>query len=101
MITAGFSLVVQHMLAVMHENDRLMRYALDVGHNEQLRVISDPDNVLGQCIGNGIWTSAHELVYFLRVNHPSALKDRRVLELGAGLGLVGQVRLRLPSTDSP
>ena len=81
----------------MHEDDRLMRYTLNVGHDEQLQVISDPDNVLGQCIGNGIWTSAHELVYFLRVNHPSAVNNRSVLELGAGLGLVGQVRVRMSS----
>ncbi len=72
-------------------SDGFLNYTLQVGHDQRLKVISDPDNVLGQHIGNGIWTSAHELVCFLRNNHPYALRDRCVLELGAGLGLVGQV----------
>ncbi len=75
----------------MQGREKFLRYALDVGHDQQLQVISDPDNVLGQHIGNGVWTSAHELVYFLRIQHPSVLRHQSVLELGAGLGLAGQV----------
>lgn len=75
----------------MQGRESFLRYALDVGHDQQLQVISDPDNVLGQHIGNGVWTSAHELVSFLRIQHPSVLRHQRVLELGAGLGLAGQV----------
>ncbi len=75
----------------MQGRETFLRYALDVGQDQQLQVISDPDNVLGQHIGNGVWTSAHELVSFLCIQHPSALRHQRVLELGAGLGLAGQV----------
>ena len=75
----------------MQGREIFLQYALDVGHDQQLQVISDPDNILGQHIGNGVWTSAHELVCFLRVQHPSLLRHQRVLELGAGLGLAGQV----------
>ena len=75
----------------MQGKEKLLRYALNVGNDQQLQVISDPDNVLGQHIGNGVWTSAHELVCFLCIQHPSVLRHQRVIELGAGLGLAGQV----------
>ncbi|DBA70351.1 TPA: hypothetical protein ACH3X2_011772 [Trebouxia sp. C0005] len=76
--------------AEMQGKEKFLRYALDVGHDQHLQVVSDPDNILGQHIGNGIWTSAHELVCFLRIQHPFVLRHQRVLELGAGLGLAGQ-----------
>lgn len=66
-----------------------LRYAVDVSLSQPLQVVSDPDNVLGGQIGNGLWTSAQELALFLRTR-PGLMRGQSVLELGAGLGLVGQ-----------
>lgn len=75
----------------MARQDCFLQYAVDVCHTQALQVISDPDNILGQHIGNGVWTAAQELAKFMRARADS-IRDRHVLELGAGLGLVGQVR---------
>lgn len=66
-----------------------LRYAVDVSLLQPLQVISDPDNVLGRQIGNGLWTAAQELALFM-CSRPSLMRDQSILELGAGLGLVGQ-----------
>ena len=75
----------------MDKQEAFLRYSFDVHHAQALHVISDPDNVLGQHIGNGVWTSAQELAEFMCARATS-ICNRRVLELGAGLGLVGQVK---------
>ena len=75
----------------------LLQYTLNVGLDRELRVIADPDNRLGHHIGNGIWTSAHEQALFIG-NRKQLTQNRSVLELGSGLGLVGQVKNVLPST---
>lgn len=70
----------------------LLQYALNVGLNRELRVIADPDNRLGHHVGNGIWTSAHEQALFIG-NRKHLTRNRSVLELGSGLGLVGQAAI--------
>ena len=69
-----------------------LHYAVDVSLPQPLQVTSDPDNVLGQHVGNGVWTSAQELAIFL-CSKNNLVRDRVILELGAGLGLVGQAKL--------
>ena len=69
-----------------------LRYDVDVSLSQPLQVISDPDGVLGQHVGNGVWTSAQELAIFIG-SRLSLMRDQSVLELGAGLGLVGQAML--------
>ena len=69
--------------------DPFLRYAVVI-NGQKIAVISDPDHNLGRHIGNGIWTSAEELACFICVK-ADLIQRRRVLELGAGLGLVGQV----------
>ena len=69
-----------------------LHYAVDVCLPQTLQVTSDPDNVLGQHVGNGVWTSAQELAIFM-CSSKNVVQDRTVLELGAGLGLVGQAKL--------
>ena len=71
--------------------DGLLRYSLSTGGDQELHVISDPDNTLGTHVGNGIWTSAHELALLL-AHFDHLTLGRCVLELGSGLGFVGQVR---------
>lgn len=66
-----------------------LRYAVDVSLSEPLQVVSDPGNVLGQHVGNGVWTAGQELATFL-CSRNSLMRNQIVLELGAGLGLVGQ-----------
>lgn len=90
-VPPGVEVVGSSAALSMSASDGLLRYSLQVGHHQNLKVVSDPDNVLGDHIGNGIWTAAHELVLFL-AHRPQFLKERCVLELGSGLGLVGQVR---------
>lgn len=70
-----------------------MQYSVDIGQHQLLQVVSDPDGLLGQQIGNGLWTAATELVDFLRCRAQSCMHGQTVLELGAGVGLVGQVSL--------
>ena len=68
----------------MYREHGFLHYRLDVGYDQQLQVISDPGNVLGPHNGNGIWTSAHELVLFLCKTQHQLLRNRCVLELGRG-----------------
>ena len=73
----------------MSRPDGLLRYKLSTGRDQELLVISDPDSTLGNCVGNGIWTSAHELaLLFAQFEHLT--RGRCLLELGSGLGFVGQ-----------
>lgn len=69
-----------------------LHYAVDVSLPQPLQVVSDPDNILGQHVGNGVWTSAQELAIFL-CSRKCLMRDRIVLELGAGLGVIGQAKL--------
>lgn len=67
-----------------------LHYSVEVGQGDPLQVVSDPDGILGRQIGNGLWTSATELVEVLRSKPPSLLQGQTVLELGAGIGFAGQ-----------
>ena len=69
-----------------------LRYAVDVSLPQPLQVISDPDDILGQHVGNGVWTSAQELAIFM-CSRKCLMRDPTVLELGAGLGVIGQAKL--------
>ena len=72
-----------------------LQYTVNIGELESLQVISDPDGILGRQIGNGLWTAATKLVDFLKSKPEALLHDRTVLELGAGIGLVGQVSMHV------
>lgn len=71
-----------------------LRYAVEVSLAQPLQVVSDPGNILGQHVGNGVWTSAQELATFL-CSRENLMQNQVVLELGAGLGLVGQACFEL------
>jgi len=76
-------------LAPRDESD-LLRYTVAAGHGATLALLSDPLNSWGYATGNTLWTSAEELVAFFDQQYPETFfKGKRVLELGAGLGLVG------------
>ena len=70
-----------------------LQYDISLPSHETLHVISDPDGILGRNIGSGLWTAATELVEFIRAKPKHILQGQTVLELGAGLGVVGQVAL--------
>ena len=70
----------------------LLQYSVEVGEVDTLQVVSDPDGIMGREIGSGLWTAATELVEHLRRKSESLLQGQTVLELGAGIGFLGQVR---------
>ncbi|KAK9814809.1 hypothetical protein WJX72_011889 [[Myrmecia] bisecta] len=68
----------------------LLTYQLQSLDNRLLTVKSDPLHTHGYCLGNGVWSAAEQLLSFLG-RYPAGLWHRkRVLELGAGVGVVGQ-----------
>ena len=86
----AFVSVPAESLGIDDERDFLQYCAESPGH-ETLQVISDPKGILGRNIGNGLWTAATELIDFLRGKPHLLLNGQTVLELGSGLGVVGQV----------
>ena len=78
-----------------------LQYIVDIGDLGPLEVISDPDGIMGRQIGNGLWTAATELVDFLKSKPEALLQGQTVLELGAGIGLVGQVSMPLACLSVP
>lgn len=77
----------------VNDHRNFLQYDIPLPSCETLHVISDPDGILGRNIGSGLWTAATELVEFLTAKPKHILQGQTVLELGAGLGVVGQVLL--------
>ena len=70
--------------------DGLLQYTIRVLHGT-LEVIADPGNVLGPLgTGAGLWNAATELMAFFD-EHAAVVAGKGVLELGAGIGTLGQV----------
>lgn len=73
-------------------HDGLYRFKVAIDdRGGTLTVLSDPAHRLGYCIGNQLWSSAEELVLYFSRFSDQLFQGRRILELGAGLGLPGQV----------
>lgn len=73
-------------------SEGLYRFQVAINHTgDSLTVLSDPGHRFGYCIGNQLWTSAEEVVRYLARFPDAYFQGKRVLELGAGLGLPGQV----------
>eukprot|EP00992_Anisonema_acinus_P010080 TRINITY_DN6301_c0_g1_i1.p1 TRINITY_DN6301_c0_g1~~TRINITY_DN6301_c0_g1_i1.p1 ORF type:complete len:232 (-),score=42.44 TRINITY_DN6301_c0_g1_i1:64-759(-) len=75
----------------------------DVYHGgfSTLRVLTQPDRVLNEAVGTGfmVWPAAYEFLDWLALNRsPETWKGRRVLELGAGPGLIGMAIARWGAT---
>ena len=82
----------QLMLSVSDRADGLLQYTIRVLHGT-LEVISDPGNVLGPLgTGAGLWNAATELMAFFD-EHAAVIAGKAFLELGAGIGTLGQVML--------
>lgn len=70
--------------------DGLLQYTIRVLHGT-LEVIADPGNVLGPLgTGAGLWNAATELMAFFN-EHAAVIAGKAILELGAGVGTLGQV----------
>jgi Lysine methyltransferase len=93
-ISAILILMTQADTTLVIDPHELLSYELQAGPGKRLKVWSDPLSKYGYNVGNGLWTAALELIDFF-VNdsnrHADTLNALRVLELGAGLGTVGQV----------
>ncbi|KAK9837474.1 hypothetical protein WJX81_005006 [Elliptochloris bilobata] len=73
------------------ERDGLLRYNLDVGGGRMLRIISDPCHKRhSYCCGTSLWTACIEFISVIAGLTDSWVSGLRVLELGAGLGALGQ-----------
>ena len=80
----------QLMLSVSDRADGLLQYTIRVLHGT-LKVIADPGNVLGPLgTGAGLWNAATELMAFFD-KHVAVIAGKAVIELGAGVGTLGQV----------
>ena len=66
-------------------------YSTPVGESSSLLVVSDPGNILGYSVGNGLWDAATSLVDYF-ASRPECVAGKTILELGSGLGVLGQVR---------
>lgn len=75
----------------LSDHRSLLQYSVQVTEMDTLQVISDPDGIMGREIGSGLWTAATELNEFFRRKSGSLLQGQTVLELGAGIGFLGQV----------
>lgn len=76
-------------------SEGLYRFQVPINdRGESLTVLSDPGHRYGYCIGNQLWSSAEELARYLSRFPGACFRGKRVLELGAGLGLPGQVGCR-------
>lgn len=75
----------------LSDHRSLLQYSVQVTEVDTLQVISDPDGIMGRQIGSGLWTAATELNEYLRKTSGSLLQGQTVLELGAGVGFLGQV----------
>ncbi|CAL8471813.1 g11355 [Coccomyxa elongata] len=69
-----------------------LQYDIDLpGHHRQLHVISDPcSHEYEYNIGSGLWEAALEFLTFLSGFPDSYYAGKKILELGCGLGVVGQ-----------
>eukprot|EP00891_Asterochloris_glomerata_P002074 jgi/Astpho2/2074/Aster-x1034 len=77
------------------DSQRDSKYTIRVLHGT-LEVIADPGNVLGPLgTGAGLWNAATELMAFFN-EHAAVIAGKAILELGAGVGTLGQVVLSLP-----
>ena len=57
-----------------------VRYSIDIGHDQELHILSDPINSWGYATGNTLWTSAEELIDFFNNRYP---KNHFEVALGA------------------
>ncbi|CAD7702424.1 unnamed protein product [Ostreobium quekettii] len=69
----------------------LFRYRVSLGQGRSLAVLSDPLHAWGYCIGASLWSAAQELAVYLAGFRRGWLSGKGVLELGAGLGVPGQI----------
>ena len=92
-----------HRDATLSDVEGLLLYDVDVYHaKRKLHVISDPCALkYHQSIGSGLWQSSLELLDFFKGLPSTAVKGLHILELGSGLGVVGQVRQMQRSSGLP